>query len=633
MIKTIKFILGGALLVAHLYGYGQEQGRLLDSLMFNGAKTANAVAMKGHSHNDYAQDIPFFRAYYAGMESIEADVYLRDGILYVAHDKAEIRKDRTLNGLYLDPIRKLTKENGGQIFKDKSKRLQLMIDIKEKHQPVLAALIKLLAQDAAVFDPAVNPAAVRIVISGDRPVPADFKNYPNWIAFDGSVDGQYTADQWKRIGMLSADLKDYTNWNGKGTPVPADKAKIMAATAIAAQHQVPFRFWGNHDSPNTWSELHKMGVYWINTDQPDVLAKFMARLPYEQYRQAKPHTVYTPSYASDASDREVRKVILLIGDGMGLAQVKAALAANHGNLNMAQLRKLGLSRTEALNSDNTDSAAGGSALATGRKTNNRSIATDPAGKPMENLAEKLQNKGWGTAILSTGDLTDATPAVFYAHVSERDSSKAIAQQALNASFDILAGGTPGWFKGQSAEQYQQAMKQKNISYGTKPALDPTAKRQIVFLDADYTKPVKAGRGEVLSQLLNQSLSILDHKHERFFIMAEAAQIDYGGHANDLPYLVGEALDFDKAVGEALRYADKDGHTLVIVTADHETGGLTLLDSDEKNGFIHGSFSSNDHTSVPVPVFIYGPQSDALTGFYQNTEIFHKLLSILGSQKK
>lgn len=633
MIKTIKFILGGALLVAHLHGYGQEQSRLLDSLMFNGAKTGATLAMKGHSHNDYAQDIPFYRAYYAGMESIEADLYLRDGILYVAHDKSEIRKDRTLNSLYIEPIRKLVKEHGGYVFADKSKRLQLMLDIKENHGPVLAALMQLLAKDGNAFDPVVNPAAVRIVISGDRPAPADFKKYPNWISFDGAVDGKYTAEEWKRIGMLSADLKAYTNWNGKGTPVPADKAKIVAATAIARQHQVPFRFWGNHDSPNTWSELNKMGVYWINTDQPDALAKFIERIPYEQYRHDKPQEVYTPTYVSDATDREVRKVILLIGDGMGLAQVKAALAANHGNLNMAQMRKVGLSRTEAVNSDNTDSAAGGSALATGSKTNNRSIAMDPAGNALPNLAEKLQAKGWGTAILSTSDLTDATPAVFYAHVSERDSSKAIAQQALTASFDILAGGTPGWFKGTAAEQYKKSMAQKNISYGNTPKLDKAAKRQIVFLDADYTKPVKAGRTDVLSQLLNESLTILDKNHERFFIMAEGAQIDFGGHANDLPYLVKEALDFDKVVGEALRYADKDGHTLVIVTADHETGGLTLLDSDEKNGFIHGSFSSNDHTSVPVPVFIYGPKSDALTGYYQNTEIFHKIISILGGKQK
>lgn len=108
-------------------------------------------------------------------------------------------------------------------------------------------------------------------------------------------------------------------------------------------------------------------------------------------------------------------------------------------------------------------------------------------------------------------------------------------------------------------------------------------------------------------------------------MAEGAQIDYGGHANDLPYVITETLDFDQAVGEALRYADQDGHTLVIVTADHETGGLTLLDSDEKMGYVRGNFSSNDHTSIPVPVFIYGPRSDKFTGYYPNTEIFHRIL--------
>ncbi|MGJ1269765.1 alkaline phosphatase [Sphingobacterium spiritivorum] len=625
IIKTVKVIIWGALMLTHLYSFGQQQSNLLDSLMFKGTSISSDLQIKGHSHNDYAQDIPYYKAYYAGMESIEADVFLRDGVLYVAHDKSEIKKDKTLESVYLSPIAKVMKENDGHVFKNRRKKLQLMIDIKEDHVAVLDALIRLLSSRPELADRSKNPDAVKIVISGDRPAPSDFKKYPQWISFDGLVGQPYTADQWKRIAMLSADLKAYTNWNGKGTPVPADKEKIKAAVAVAKQQHIPFRFWGNHDSPNTWQELHKLGVYWINTDQPEALARFIDRLPYEQFRQAEPQSIYKPTYQSDGTDGDIRKVILLIGDGMGLAQVKAAMAANYGALHMSAMHKIGLSRTEAANSDNTDSAAGGSAIATGRKTNNRSIAVDPEGNPMTSLADSLNKMGWGSAILSTGDLTDATPAVFYAHAAERDSSRAIARQALQASFDILAGGTPGWFRGDEAAQYRTVMQQKGITYGHTPQLATDGKRQIVFLDGAYTRPVKDGRPAILKELLKESLSILDKQHERFFIMAEGAQIDYGGHANDLPYVITETLDFDQAVGEALRYADQDGHTLVIVTADHETGGLTLLDSDEKNGYARGNFSSNDHTSIPVPVFIYGPRSDKFTGYYPNTEIFHRIL--------
>ena len=111
-------------------------------------------------------------------------------------------------------------------------------------------------------------------------------------------------------------------------------------------------------------------------------------------------------------------------------------------------------------------------------------------------------------------------------------------------------------------------------------------------------------------------------------MAEGAQIDYGGHANNLPYVITELHDFDKTVAEALKFADADGQTLVIITADHETGGLSLLDASTAKGMVLGSFSTNDHTSINVPVFAYGPHAQDFIGTYQNTEIYHKILKLL-----
>lgn len=111
-------------------------------------------------------------------------------------------------------------------------------------------------------------------------------------------------------------------------------------------------------------------------------------------------------------------------------------------------------------------------------------------------------------------------------------------------------------------------------------------------------------------------------------MLEGAQVDYGGHYNKLPYIVSEVMDFDKVIGKAMQFADSNGETLVIVTADHETGGLTLLDGDYKKGYVGGQFSTTDHTATPVPVFAYGPRSQLFNGVYENTEIFFKILKAL-----
>ena len=111
-------------------------------------------------------------------------------------------------------------------------------------------------------------------------------------------------------------------------------------------------------------------------------------------------------------------------------------------------------------------------------------------------------------------------------------------------------------------------------------------------------------------------------------MTEGAQVDYGGHANDMSYVASEVMDFDQVIGKAMQFADADGQTLVIVTADHETGGLSLLAGDYANGYVSGNFSTNDHTAIPVPVFAYGPQSFRFRGVYENTELFYKMMAAL-----
>jgi alkaline phosphatase len=240
-------------------------------------------------------------------------------------------------------------------------------------------------------------------------------------------------------------------------------------------------------------------------------------------------------------------------------------------------------------------------------------------------------KGFGikSALISAGDITDATPAAFYAHQPERSWSEAIALDFLSNPVDILIGGGYNHFT-KRADNQNLLSRLQNDGYtvsGKFEVIDTITRNKFILLDDKAVVSKENGRGDFLSQSLNKSMLTLKPNKKGFFIMAEGAQIDDGGHANKISYVVQEMIDFDKAVGEAMRFADTNGETLVIVTADHETGGLSLLDGNIRNGYVDGNFSSDDHSGVMVPVFAYGPHSQDFRGVYQNTAIFEKIMRI------
>lgn len=162
-------------------------------------------------------------------------------------------------------------------------------------------------------------------------------------------------------------------------------------------------------------------------------------------------------------------------------------------------------------------------------------------------------------------------------------------------------------------------------------LDTIETDKFVVIDDSSVVSKKAGRKDFLLKSIQKSITVLTKDARPFFMMAEGAQIDYGGHENDLEYVVREVLDFDLAVGEVLKYIDKNKETLLIITADHETGGLSLLDGNISKGNVYGNFSTNDHTAGMVPVFAYGPGSELFNGVYQNTEIHAKILKLLNGE--
>lgn len=630
-IKKLIFLF--ALLLFNTFTRAQIETKF-EKLMFEDKKSSKHKT-HGHSHNDYKQHVPFLQAYYAGMESIEADVFLLNNKLFVAHEKNEIKPGRTLDSLYLRPLAALLHENNQHPFADTNKRLQLVVDIKEDYKNVILAILEAIKPYPQVFNKAINPHAVQIVLSGDLPPATAFNEYSALLYFDGRPGRSYTTDQLARIAMISQDIKQYSPWNGKGTPTPKDKLQLQKVVKEAHNLGKPFRFWATHDSPNTWLELEKLGVDWINTDHPEDLKKYYDEVSSTTFTNATAIPIYQPTYEVDERDSPVHNVILLIGDGMGLAQIKAGLSANYGALSITNIRNVGLSQTEASNSDNTDSAAGATALSAGKKTNNRYVGADSNGTPLQTIPLLIKSYGIETALLSTGDATDATPASFYAAQTEREWSEKIAYDFLERSSAILLGGVPPWYKDEvKKNKYEALLKEQGYQVGHSLAAfkEEDGLKQVIFLPDSATRPVKEGRGLLLKESLEKSIALFRTHKKPFFIMAEGAQIDYGGHANDLSYVVTEMLDFDQAIAAALKFADEDKHTLVVITADHETGGLSLLDADQKNGYIRGNFSTNDHTNIPVPVFAYGPHSEIFKGVYQNTAIFEKIMHLLLPEK-
>lgn len=577
-----------------------------------------------HSHNDYMQEIPFWQAYYANFGSIEADVFLVKGNLWVAHTEKELSADRTLENLYLDNISKQIKLNKGNIYPDASKKLQLLIDIKQDYKTSLSALVSTLKK----YPEITGNTGIKIVVTGGRPQPADFKNYPDYLYFDGDLDKNYSADQLKRVGLFSADLPGLVKWNGKGIPRDEETEKIKTAVEKAHSRQKPIRFYGAPDFPNAWVNLMDIGVDYINTDHIPDLKKFMNAIPKNFYKNTKEYSTYTPTYASDGVSKKVKNVILLIPDGTSLPQYYAAFTANKGKLNVFNMKSTGLSKTNSSNAYITDSAPGSTAFATGVKTKNTFVGVDNMGKAIAQIPDIIAEKGMVSGLISTGDVTDATPADFYAHSDNRNSSEPILKDFAASKTKILIGGPTS---GLSQENIQKFKEAKIDLYQDLQSVN-TIKNRTLVIDPLASQRITNGRGNWLSDAFDLTLNDLKNNKNGFFMMIEASQTDGGGHSNNIEQLVTELLDFDHVVGKAMKFADENKETLVIVVGDHETGGLTLLDGSLKDGWIFGNFSTNDHTSIPSSVFAYGPNSKEFTGLFENTEIFNKIMEAYGIQK-
>ena len=360
---------------------------------------------------------------------------------------------------------------------------------------------------------------------------------------------------------------------------------------------------------------------------PDPTAPKEARAFTGEY-YATLQSTYTPSFKVDGTNAKVRNVILLIGDGMGMGALNAGMFANGGKLTMTNLRTFGYVRTQSADNFTTDSAASGSAYATGKKTNNGYLAVTPDKEIAQSIPEKLAPLGFACGVLSTDDLNGATPAAFFAHQSGRNAKEPIWADLANSSLVYASAGSQSVFESMPLSTQEAIRKEFTVVYD--PA-DPAVagSKKLLYLP----KSTGDDRGDYLPANTTNAIEYLAARSKKgFFLMVEGAHIDHGEHANNTAYTVREMLDFDKAVEAAIRFAERDGHTLVIISADHETGATTLLRGEPADGFVSTGFASRGHSPMMVPLFAYGPRSQDFSCVQENSDVSNKIVAILKGEK-
>ena len=336
------------------------------------------------------------------------------------------------------------------------------------------------------------------------------------------------------------------------------------------------------------------------------------------------------------SVKKAKNVILLIGDGMGLAQVSAGMAINNNQLQLERCTSVGLSKTSAANRYITDSASSATAMSSGKKTNNGAIAVTPDDEPTVTILEMAEGQGMSTGLIATSKITHATPAAFIAHERNRGSYEAIAADFLDTEVDVvIGGGMQNFVQREDGRNLIDELKALGyeIFESMESLLSSDSKKLYALCAEDDMPTMTEGRGEFLGNAIMTAVDRLSQNEKGFFLMAESSQIDWGGHDNNAEYVVTEMLDFDKSIGQVLDFAAQDSQTLVIITADHETGGMSITDYDPELEEFDFKFSTLGHTPIMVPVYAYGPGSEAFTGIYENTEIFFKMIQALGLESE
>ncbi|NLJ74332.1 MAG: alkaline phosphatase [Firmicutes bacterium] len=335
--------------------------------------------------------------------------------------------------------------------------------------------------------------------------------------------------------------------------------------------------------------------------------------------------VYTNAVDAEISSVEapVKNIIIMIGDGMGFQHVASARLGAKQPLVMDTALVKGSLATHTIDGCVTDSGAGGTALAAGFKTAHYHIGVDPDGNNLYLISEAARDVGKAVGIVTNARLTDATPAAFSAHVPHRDLEDQIAVAQMRSGFDLFLGG--------GAEQYYSHCESLGLRpidvavengfqiAADKMELDKADRLPLLGLFARKDMTAERYRRLLtkepsLAQMTEKALELLSQREAGFFLMVEGALIDKRSHINERSSIPLEVAAFDNAVAVCVDFAEKHPGTLVIVTADHETGGLTILDDGQIR------FTSIGHTNAQVPLFVFGDGADAFADASDNTDV-------------
>lgn len=328
-----------------------------------------------------------------------------------------------------------------------------------------------------------------------------------------------------------------------------------------------------------------------------------------------------------------RSVILMIGDGVGVAYWTAANLAVD-NLNIKRFPVSGLVDTRSTSSRVTDSAAGATAYASGIRTYNGAIGVTPDTVPVPTVLELAKEKGLATGIVATSRINHATPAAFVAHVANRGWYADIAAQTARLQPNVVLGGGRDYFDGTRRPDSLNLLPSlmEDYAYADSPAalqaMDMDTVDMLLGLLAEVDMPGARERRVTLAEMTSDALAVLSHDPDGFFVMIEGSQPDWLGHDNaDLSLVADEVVDFDRAVGAALDYQERHPEVLIVVVADHETGGLALH-PDAAGDFV-ANWTTTNHTAEWIPLFARGPGAARFGGVHDNYVVGRMIMDLLG----
>ena len=335
----------------------------------------------------------------------------------------------------------------------------------------------------------------------------------------------------------------------------------------------------------------------------------------------KPPTAENAILIDDNKAITPKSIILIIADGAGIGQYTLSYYANE-KFSPSQFQHVGLVATHPNDGLKkvTDSASSGTAIATGQKTYNGAISVNDSGEPIETILEMANKVGMSTGIIATSTVTHATPASFVAHIDSRKKEAEIARQMAKANVDVIFGGGASFW----SNDVQEILRDNNGQYITdiNESYDPSKRLVGLFNDGPMASHSE-GRSPTTTEMTKKALDILDNNTGGFFLMVEESQVDWGGHSNDPEYIRGEMESLNDLIDMCLQYQLENQNVLVVLTADHECGGVAIHDGEDGN--LDVQFTSDYHSANFVPIWASGPGAYFFDAMMDNTMIGKQLI--------